>query len=214
MTIPVGFNSSGSPLLHFMKLCKCGCGQEVSEGDWETRSNGMKYLHKRKYRFKSGHNSRVQGLVNLPRKEWNSLSKTGKHHRMRTIIPEPERCQRCNNVQQRKLDLSNISGRYLESPNDWQYVCKKCHSQYDGWIKNVRIQSIETRKKIGEYRKGKPSWNRGRKCPQISLGLKGRKFSDEWKQKISLAKKGIVPWNKGKKKSSLLFREGYSDNSS
>ena len=49
----------------------------------------------------------------------------------------------------------------------------------------------ETRKKIGDSRRGKPGKpNSPEARAKISDALKGREFSDEWRQKLSEAKKG------------------------
>lgn len=50
----------------------------------------------------------------------------------------------------------------------------------------VRKHSMESKKKISEAKKGKPS------------GKKGCHLSEEHKRRISDAKKGQIPWNKGK----------------
>jgi hypothetical protein len=51
-----------------------------------------------------------------------------------------------------------------------------------------RTHTNETKKKLSDSHKGKPTWN------------KGKEFSDESKEKMRAAKIGVVPWNKGNKK--------------
>lgn len=43
----------------------------------------------------------------------------------------------------------------------------------------------ETRKKLSESHKGKISWNKGKKCPQISKGLLGNTASEATRRKMS-----------------------------
>ena len=57
-----------------------------------------------------------------------------------------------------------------------------------------RIISEETKRKMSESHKGKPSWMKGK-----PLGYwKGKHLSEEAKNKMSESLKGRVPWNKGK----------------
>jgi len=49
--------------------------------------------------------------------------------------------------------------------------------------------SEETRRKIGEKGVGRVPWNKGKKCPQISEGLKGRQYSKETLQRMSKGQK-------------------------
>ena len=48
-------------------------------------------------------------------------------------------------------------------------------------------------KKQAECTKGKPAWNSGKKCPQISKARKGQKLSEETKQKIRENNRANVP---------------------
>lgn len=50
-----------------------------------------------------------------------------------------------------------------------------------------------------KFVKGHIPWHKGKKCPQISAIMKGRKVSDNAKKNMSLARIGKIPWNKGKK---------------
>jgi len=52
------------------------------------------------------------------------------------------------------------------------------------------INSPETRKKISEALRGRPTWNKGKR--------RLYKHSEEAKRKISKALEGRIPWNKGK----------------
>jgi len=59
-------------------------------------------------------------------------------------------------------------------------------------------------RKISQTLQGHVSWNKGKKCPQLSGEnnahyWKDRNFSEEHKRRISEGKKGSVSWNKDKK---------------
>ena len=89
-------------------------------------------------------------------------------------------------------------------------------------------RSEETRRKMSEARKGKPSPNKGKPfseehCRKISEAMKGKTLSEETRRKISEnnstkrpevrrkiseAHKGQTPWNKGKN----AFRRNASEN--
>lgn len=69
--------------------------------------------------------------------------------------------------------------------------------------------SSEHRKKLSEAKKGKPPWNKGKKCPQISAGRKGIPFSEETKEKIlnTFLKKKIMRELVGKLKEVLAIKK-------
>ena len=51
------------------------------------------------------------------------------HKWIRRHLPEPERCQTCNNISQ--LDLSNVTGIYNRDFKNWAYWCRLCHNRFD-----------------------------------------------------------------------------------
>jgi hypothetical protein len=64
-----------------------------------------------------------------------------------------------------------------------------------------KTHSEETKRKISDLKKGRPSWNKGKKCDNISgekNGFYGKTHSEETKNKISNSLKGRVSYNKGK----------------
>ena len=48
---------------------------------------------------------------------------------------KPLLCERCNT--KRALDLANKSGTYLRDLNDWWWLCRRCHMELDGRLKNL-----------------------------------------------------------------------------
>lgn len=51
------------------------------------------------------------------------------HDRMRKGKKKPLQCEICK--REGVLDLANISGEYLEDVNDWMFLCRKCHVNFD-----------------------------------------------------------------------------------
>lgn len=51
------------------------------------------------------------------------------HDKIRRIKIKPLFCEFCKSNP--PLDLSNLSGNYLEQSDDWVYLCRKCHVNYD-----------------------------------------------------------------------------------
>lgn len=71
------------------------------------------------------------------------------------------------------------------------------HKRKVGKKAKERWANPEYKKKVSDALKGennplwgKPAWNKGKRCPQISAGLKGRQFSEETRRKMSEAQKG------------------------
>jgi hypothetical protein len=50
--------------------------------------------------------------------------------------PKPDLCERCK--VRKPYDLANISGEYKRDINDYKYLCRKCHMESDGRMKNLK----------------------------------------------------------------------------
>lgn len=80
---------------------------------------------------------------------------------------------------------------------------------------------METRKKLSDSHKGKPTWNKGKKgCFNEETinkfiekrkgvlnpsGMKGKHYSEEARKNMG-RKKGSIPWNKGKHLNKLTIK--------
>lgn len=54
-------------------------------------------------------------------------------------------------------------------------------------------------RKKSSFKKGHAAWHKGKKCPQISAALKGKKLTEGHRRNISKGQIGRIPWNKGVK---------------
>jgi len=51
------------------------------------------------------------------------------HDWIRNHKPKPEFCEICNKYS--PYDMANISGLYKRDINDFEWLCRKCHSKFD-----------------------------------------------------------------------------------
>jgi len=109
-----------------------------------------------------------------------SESNKGKHH--------------CSEETCLKMSLSH-KGKKL-SPKHCLSLSKPA------WNKGIP-HSEETKIKISNLLKGRMAWNKGIKCPQISLSNKGRRFSEEHLRKLSESHKDHIPSQKTRLKMSI-----------
>jgi len=59
----------------------------------------------------------------------NYIKISNLHSFIRKIKPKQKYCTICNEPQ--KLQLANISGKYLRTINDYIWLCQPCHSLFD-----------------------------------------------------------------------------------
>lgn len=52
--------------------------------------------------------------------------------------PKPEYCESCK--KSKPYDLANISGKYFRDINDFEWLCRSCHMNKDGRMKNLKHQ--------------------------------------------------------------------------
>ena len=62
--------------------------------------------------------------------DWNKLSRYQKHERMMYVITKTDYCWICKKKIE-KLAFSNKDHKYRNCLEDWQWVCYKCHWQWD-----------------------------------------------------------------------------------
>lgn len=60
------------------------------------------------------------------------------HRWIKKIKPQPNKCEKCGKTT-KDLELSN-NGIYNRDPNNYEYLCYKCHKIKDGTIYNIKHQ--------------------------------------------------------------------------
>ena len=55
--------------------------------------------------------------------------------------PKPEFCEICK--EKTPIDLANISQEYHRNTEDFEWLCRKCHMNKDGRIKNLKQYEIK-----------------------------------------------------------------------
>jgi uncharacterized protein YlaI len=83
------------------------------------------------------------GLKNEKHPNWkgDNVGISALHSWVKRRLNKPIKCNFCGET--KRLDLANKSGNYLRNLDDWYWLCKKCHNQYD----NVTIKGWKTRRK-------------------------------------------------------------------
>lgn len=74
----------------------------------------------------------------------DKISYEGIHDWIKNQIDKPTKCNDCN--EEKKLDLANISQKYLRDLSDWEWLCRSCHMKKDGRLDELaRISREESR---------------------------------------------------------------------
>jgi len=63
------------------------------------------------------------------------------HEWIRKVKPKPEFCENCKIKP--AYEVANISQKYKRDPNDFEWLCRKCHQTKDGRIKNLELGRLK-----------------------------------------------------------------------
>ena len=90
--------------------------------------------------------SRIRKGKRNPNWKGDELSYGGLHARIRKQLKKPVSCQFCGRSV--KLELANVSQKYLLVLNDWIWLCAKCHTRQDGRNDRRRADGTYSKKII------------------------------------------------------------------
>jgi len=80
------------------------------------------------------------------------------HTWVKKHLPKPDRCDFCDRVG--KVELSNKTGNYMRDFCNWQWLCPKCHRNFDGNSYKAWI----TRRKNGTDKFYGNQYTKGNQC--------------------------------------------------
>lgn len=104
-----------------MKFICVGCGEPFEDKKHDNRKYCSRPCSK-----KNNNNINWKG---------EGVSYTALHTWINNNLIKPTKCQECG--QEKKLDAANISGEYKRDITDWEWLCRRCHMQKDGRLKNL-----------------------------------------------------------------------------
>jgi hypothetical protein len=80
------------------------------------------------------------GLSKRGEKNWgwkgDSVGRYALHLWIKSRKPKPLYCERCG--LKKPYDLANISQKYYRKLDDWEWLCRRCHMEKDGRLKNLK----------------------------------------------------------------------------
>lgn len=85
-----------------------------------------------------------------------------KNHKLK-----PQFCEKCKITP--PYDLANISQQYKRDINDFEWLCRKCHMQGDGRMKNLEYIRLKRLKYNGQKRKTKNITAKRRPSPLFPI---------------------------------------------
>lgn len=109
-------------------------GKTFEEIFGEEKSKNMKLINSKKHKelWKNG-------KINISREKngmWagNNVGINGLHNWLRKYKLYPEFCEECE--KNKRLDLANMKNhKYTRNPEDYKWLCRKCHIKLDRGIK-------------------------------------------------------------------------------
>ena len=134
------------------KVCLgCSCVFRIEE--YNVKRGRGKYCSRQRF-FKSHvpWNKGKKGISGEDHYAWkgDKASYSAIHYWVARNKIKPEGCEKCGKINCR-LELANISGKYKRDINDYDWLCVKCHRNFDGWYEKILKKVI--RDKEGKFRK-------------------------------------------------------------
>lgn len=115
------------------RIVPCGGCGELFLSVWKYRSNGWPKTCKRECqrRYLS---EKQAGARNT---NWHGTDITyyGLHCWIKRQLEKPITCAMCG--QEKALDVANVSGEYRRDLDDWEWLCRQCHSWKDTFKRRI-----------------------------------------------------------------------------
>lgn len=124
----------------FLKGSKEWLGKKHTKKTKEKMSNSKKewyQTHCISNELKEKRRVAGKKLIGVQNPNWKGdrVGLAGLHKWITSRKPKPEFCENCKN--KKPYDLANISQKYKRNVNDFEWLCRKCHTEKDGRIKNL-----------------------------------------------------------------------------
>jgi hypothetical protein len=131
-----------------LKLCECGCGESIPRITKHGYPSHFKYGHN-SLGMKRPYAREMMSGENNPGWKGDDVQYRALHWWVRQHLTEPKLCEICNIVPPR--DLACVTGTYNRDFKNWKYLCKRCHTKYDGY--GFKLGHIDYRKRKKEEQK-------------------------------------------------------------
>jgi len=93
-----------------------------------------------------------------PNWKGDNVSNKALHRWVAKKIGNPHKCSFCGKIG--RVELSNKNGLYNRNLENWQWICSKCHKEYD----HIGEKVSKTRKANGTYKFYGNQYTRGVLC--------------------------------------------------
>lgn len=125
-----------SPNFKTIWKCLCDCGKEKTILGYNlirgaTNSCGCSLLDRK--------------TIKNPNWKGDSVEYSGLHKWVKFRLLKPKYCSNCG--KEATLDLANISQEYKRDLTDWEWICRRCHMEKDGRLKNLKRTQFRKIKK-------------------------------------------------------------------
>ena len=109
---------------------RLNCGHNHSEETKKKISESRKGM-----KFTEEHKKNISKSLIGNQRSWkgDDVGYNAIHIRIRKHKPKPECCEICG--KSNKLELSCKDHKYSRNPEDYQYICRKCHRLFDKCMK-------------------------------------------------------------------------------
>jgi len=87
--------------------------------------------------------------LSLAKMKGDKLGYQAIHKLVRRIKPIPLNCEFCG--KSKKLQLANMTGVYDINPDNYKYLCSKCHVYHDGTIFNLKHKNMNQLKHYTDH---------------------------------------------------------------